>query len=101
MTDDYNFEVHCDASDAGGLHAKTNSVSIRVGQRLGRNGIGEIWDSIMILCQETEHGSLSAKVIVCHPDWDQYLQIAHVQSRATGLNSSTPALDLDLKPVQV
>lgn len=101
MTDDHKFEVHCDASHAGALHARTNSVSIRVGQRLGRNGSGEIWDSIIILCEETEHGSLSARVIVCHPDWNQHLQIAHIQSRATGLNSSAQALNLDLKPVQV
>jgi len=95
------FEIHCNANDDGQLHVRTRSLSIRVGQEVRRNGTTELWDSVIILCEETEHGTLSAKVIVCHPDWEQHLQIAHIQSRADEPNPSTPALELDLKPVQI
>jgi hypothetical protein len=96
-----NFEVNCNAGNAGRLHAKTNSVSVRVGQRVRRDGAIEIWDSIIILCEETEQGTLSVKVIVCHPDWEQQLQIAHIQSRSAEGNPSIPMLELDLKPAHI
>jgi hypothetical protein len=96
-----NFEVHCNAGDAGRLHAKTNSVSVRVGQRVRRNDATEIWDSVIILCEETQQGTLSMKVIVCHPDWEQQLQIAHIQSQAMEPNTSIPSLELDLKPAHI
>src|SRR5260370_19584355 len=101
LSNDHRFEIHCDAGDAGRLHAKTNSVSVRVGQRVRRNGAAEIWDSVIILCEETQQGTLSAKIIVCHPDWEQQLQIAHIQSRSTEANPSIPVLELDLKPTQI
>ena len=101
LNNDQRFEIQCDAGDAGRLHARTNSVSVRVGQRIRRNGAPEIWDSVIILCQETEDGKLSTKVIVCHPDWEQHLQIAHIQSRVTEANPSIPALEFDLKPVHI
>src|SRR5258708_39699199 len=101
LNNDHRFEIQCDAGDAGRLHARTNSVSVRVGQRIRRNGATEIWDSVIVLCEETEHGTLSAKVIVCHPDWEQHLQIAHIQSRATEPNPSNPALEFNLKPIHI
>lgn len=101
MTDEDKFEVHCDASKAGNLHARTNSVSVRIGQRVHRNGTTEFWDSIVIVCQETQPGTLSAKLIVCHPDWDQHLQIANIESRATETNPSAPPLEIDLKPTYI
>ncbi len=94
------FEIHCDAGTAGSLYARTNSVSVRIGQRVG-NQNAEIWDSIIILCEENRDGVLSAKIIVCHPDWDQQLQVAHIQSRVTEPNPSIPALELDLKPIHI
>jgi hypothetical protein len=99
--DTCNFEVNCNAGDPGRLHVKTNSVSVRVGQRVRRNGTTEVWDSVIILCEETQQGTLSAKVIVCHPDWEQQLQIAHIQSRSTEANPSIPMLELDLKPAHI
>jgi hypothetical protein len=96
-----NFEVHCNAGDAGRLQAKTNSISIRVGQRVRRNGATEIWDSVIILCEETLQGTLSAKIIVCHPDWEEQLQIAHIQSQAMEPNTSIPTLEVDLKPTHI
>lgn len=101
LNNDHRFEIQCDAGDAGRLHAKTQSVSVRIGQQTRRNGAPEIWDSLIILCQATEDGKLSAKVIVCHPDWDQHLQIAHLKSCPSEANPSIPALEFDLKPVRI
>ena len=99
--DDHKFEVHCNAGGAGQLHAKTGSVSVRIGQRVLRNGAIEILDCIIIVCEETRPGTLSAKVIVCHPDWDQHVQIAHLQSSEIELNPSVPALEFDLKQIRI
>src|SRR5258706_5342467 len=95
------FEVHCNAGDACSLRAKTNAVSVRIGQRLRRNGATERWDSLIILCEQTQQGTLSTKVIVCHPDWEQQLQIAHIQSGTMAPNTSIPTLELDLKPTHI
>jgi hypothetical protein len=42
LNNDHRFEIQCDAGDAGCLHARTNSVSVRVGQRIRRNGLGDM-----------------------------------------------------------
>ncbi len=99
--DGHEFEVHCNAGDAGQLHAQTGSVSVRIGQRVLKDGTTEIWDSIIIVCEETRPGTLSAKVIVCHPDWEEHLQIAHLQSRAIELNPSMHTLEFDLKQIRI
>jgi hypothetical protein len=99
--DTYKFEIDCNATEAGRLHARSDSVSVRIGQRVCRNGSSEIWDSVIILCQESQLGALSARVIVCHPDWEQQLQVAHIQSRPMEPSPSIASFELDLKPVGV
>ncbi len=98
--DDRKFQIDCDAGKAGSLHAKTNSISVRIGQRVG-NEAQALWDSIIVLCEETADGVLSAKVIVCHPDWEQQLQVAHIQSRSINSDPKLSAFELDLKAVHV
>lgn len=98
--EDGKFQIDCDAGKAGLLRAKTNSISVRIGQRVG-NEAKVLWDSIIVLCEEGADGVLSAKVIVCHPDWDQQLQVAHIQSRFINPNPKLPAFELDLKAVHV
>ncbi len=100
-TPTFKFEVRCNAGNDGQFHVKTRSLSVRLGGQVRRNGTAEFWDSVIVLCEETQLGMLSTKVIVCHPDWDQHLQIAHIQSRTTEPDSSIPALEFDLKPVQI
>ena len=98
--DDNKFQIHCAAGNAGSLHARTNSVSVRIGQQIDIQA-GEFWDSIIILCEEVEEGVLSAKIIVCHPDWDQHLQVAHIRSRLIDAGPEGPILALDLKAVRL
>jgi len=99
--DERKFEVRCNANDQGQLHVRTNSLSIQAGQLIRRNGTEEMWNSVLILCQVSEDGVLTTKVIVCHPDWDQQLQIANIQSRLPNRDKATPALEFDFTPVHM
>jgi len=98
--DNRKFEVECNAGEAGLFHAKTDSLSIRIGQRVRGNGIGELWGSVLVHCQDEKDGSLVAKVIVCHPDWEEPLQIAAIKSVATSESNARPVLQVDLKQMQ-
>ena len=98
--DDRKFEVECSAGDVGQFQAKTDSVSIRIGQRVRDNGTDELWSSVLIHCEEMEDGSLVAKVIVCHPDWEEPLQIAAIRSVATSESNDGPGLEVDLTQMQ-
>lgn len=97
---DRTFEVRCNASDDGQLHVKTNSLSIRVGQRIGRSSTEEMWDSVLILCEMGEDGMPITRVVVCHPDWDQQLQIASIQSSSAD-RGNPRALSFDLTQVHI
>jgi hypothetical protein len=99
--DDRRFEVRCNASHDGQLQVRTNSLSVAVSQLINRDQVGEMWQSVLIICEENEDGSLTTKVVVCHPDWDQNLQIACIRSPISEKDKSTPGLELDLKSVHV
>ncbi len=99
--DERKFEVRCNANDDGQLHVKTNSLSIRASQVIRRNGAQEIWDSVLIFCQVGEDGVLTTKVVVCHPDWDQQLQVASIRSLLPAAGQSAPVLDVDVTPVHI
>lgn len=94
---DAKFQVECHAGDAGGLKVRTNSLSVCIGQRVRRNGSEEMWDSVIVRCDEGADGSLTANVIVCHPDWDEPLQIASIQSRPQNGARHAPILEVDMK----
>jgi hypothetical protein len=98
---DRKFEVRCNANAHGQLHVFTDSLSIRAGQAVRRNGTEEIWDSVLVFCQVGEDGVLTTKVVVCHPDWDQQLQIASIQSMRSADGQSAPALEINLSPVRI
>ena len=99
--DDRKFEIRCNASHDGQLQVRTHSLSVAVSQLINRDKGGEMWQSVLIICEETEDGALTTKVIVCHPDWDQNLQIACIRSPMSERDKSTLGLELDLKSVQV
>jgi hypothetical protein len=99
--DDRKFEVRCDAGPNGQLHVRTHSLSVAVSQLIERDKSGEMWQSVLIICEESEDGCLTTKVIACHPEWDQNLQIACIRSRVSHQGHTTSPLDIDLKPVGV
>src|SRR5437762_14180988 len=69
VKDNQKFEVHCRAGDAGELCAGAESVSVKVGQRLRRDGGQEIWHSVGVYAKEEEDGTLVIQVLVFNPDW--------------------------------
>jgi hypothetical protein len=99
--DDRKFEIHCDASPDGQLHAKSQTLSVVISQLISKHETQESWRSVLVICEESEDGLLTTKIIVCHPDWDQNLQIACIRSRAKGSNSPAPSLEIDLNAIHV
>lgn len=91
------FQVHCDAGDSGQLQVGTNTLSVRVGQRMRVGKEEEMWDSVHILCKEQPDGSLTVEVLVCHPDWEEAQTIASIRSRPQDDGRATPSLKCDLQ----
>jgi hypothetical protein len=74
------FQVRCDASEVGQFCSGAQRASITVGQRILRDGAEEIWDSVVVLCQEEDDGALAIRVVLCHPDWDEPREVARTRS---------------------
>ena len=85
-----NFHVSCDAGNVGKFQADTDSVWVRVSQRVRRRGVAEMWDSVAVEGTVQQDGTLVLRVIVFNPDWDEPLQIASLRSRPQDLESLTP-----------
>lgn len=81
VKDSRKFEVECRAGNAGELCVGAESVSVKVGQRVRRDGTEEIWHSVGIYTKEEEDGTLVIQVLVFNPDWEEALQIASIRSR--------------------
>jgi hypothetical protein len=81
VKDSRKFEVECRAGSAGELCVGAECVSVKVGQRVRRDGGEEIWHSVGIYTKEEEDGTLVIQVLVFNPDWEEALQIASIRSR--------------------
>ena len=81
LKDSRKFEVECRAGRAGELCVGAESVSVKVGQRVRRDGGEEIWHSVGVYTKEEEDGTLIIQVLVFNPDWEEALQIASIRSR--------------------
>jgi hypothetical protein len=97
VKDSRKFEVECNAGDAGELRVGTETLSVRVGQRVRRDGSDEMWHSVLIHCDAGEDGSLSIKVMVCHFDWDETRQIAFIQSTPNQNGDESGALTFNFE----
>jgi hypothetical protein len=80
VKDGRKFELDFDAGDAGELRIGAESLLVKIGQRIRRDGYEEMWHSVVIQCAAAEDGSLCIKVILCHFDWEEPRQIALIQS---------------------
>ncbi|MGH9774225.1 MAG: hypothetical protein ACRD50_04685 [Candidatus Acidiferrales bacterium] len=96
VRDGRKFEVHCNARDAGELRVGSKSLSVKVGQRILRDGAEEMWDSVMIHGGQAADGSFEIRVMVFHPDWDQGRQIACIRSKPTDKPENAEMLAFDL-----
>jgi hypothetical protein len=96
--DGRKFQVQCDAGSQGRFDVGTDTLSVRVGQRMRAGKEQEMWDSVNILCKEQPDGSLTVEVLVSHPDWEEAKTIAAIHSRHREDGAATPRLVCDLRP---
>ncbi len=96
VEDERKFEVHCNADAAGELQVGTESLSVKIGQRILRDGTEEMWDSVMIHGDQAADGSLEIRVMVFHPDWEQGRVIACIRSRPSEKRDDAEMLTFDL-----
>lgn len=91
------FEVRCHADNSGHLEVASDAASVRIGQRVRKNGKEEFWGSLLVECKEHDDGSLTVEVVVFHPDWDEPLRIASIQSNPSDDNAPEPILRCDFE----
>lgn len=91
------FGVRCHAGTAGHLEVTSDAVSVRVGQRIRNDGKEELWDSLLVECKEQDDGSLAVEVVVFHPNWDDPLRIASIQSNPFDKNAPEPTFRCDFQ----
>jgi|SRR5580658_9812134 hypothetical protein len=92
-----DFHVNCNAGQGGSLRATTDCLSILAGQQIRRGQDVETWSSIAIYSKQEVDGSLSLRIVIFHPDWEEPLQIAHVRSRPQNESAGTLSLECDLE----
>jgi hypothetical protein len=90
--DDRAFQVNCSASPVGSFRTGADSLSVTVGQRIRGLDGEEMWDSVTIQCRD-EGGERTVRVLVCHPDWDEPLQVACIRSQPK-IDSQTSGIEL-------
>lgn len=84
------FRVSCDAAKTGNFRADTDSLWVKVAQRIRRRGTEDMWESVAIESTTEQDGTLVLRVVVFNPDWDEPLQIASIRSHPQDLESLTP-----------
>jgi hypothetical protein len=94
-------KVRCHAGVAGHLEVTSDSVSVRIGQQICREGKEELWGSLLVECKVEDGGSLAVEVVVFHPDSEESVRIASLQSRPRSLSPAEAALRCDLEQKQV
>ena len=75
------FRIGCEAGNGNRFHVQTDSVSVTVSQRVLREGVLEMWDSVSVHAKQDIEGVLVVEVLVFNPDWDEPLRIASIWSR--------------------
>jgi hypothetical protein len=84
------FRVNCNADEAGRFLVETDSLWVRVGQRVLRQGTQEMWDSVAVEGKKEQDGTCVVRILVFNPDWDEPLQIACIRSRPHDPECLTP-----------
>jgi len=79
------FSIRCDGGDAGLFRTRTEKLSVAIGQQIDRNGSAEMWD-VLLVRSEVANGISVSHVLLCHPDWDEPMEIARIESRLDKLD---------------
>ncbi len=92
-----HFHLDCDAGEGGSLRTTADSLSISAGQQIRRGQDVETWNSVAIYSKQEVDGSLSLRILIFHPDWDEPLQIACLRSRPQDASGQAASLECDLE----
>lgn len=76
-----HFQVNCRSEGVGEFVAPGESAVVTVAQEILRRGRTEMWESVGVYAKEEPDGTLSVRIVVFNPDWDEPLQIACTHSR--------------------
>lgn len=79
-----NFHIRCNAAQSGSFEVDATEVSLSVGHRIARESRHEMWDFVLLSCRAVE-GQLTTRILVCHPDWDEPLELASIRSDGPSL----------------
>jgi hypothetical protein len=91
------FQIDCSAEPTGSFRAGADRLSLRIGQRIRRLGAEEIWDSVIVEASN-DGDDLTLRVLLCHPDWDEPIEIACIRS---GRDTARPCQSIGCHPEQV
>jgi hypothetical protein len=96
-----SFRLACQARDAGSLHVAADNVSFTIAQRIRLEGEEQFWESVQLLCQIEDNGSLTVQVVIYDPKQEKALQIALVRSRPYDAAANDQLVECDLTPKKV
>ena len=83
--DQHAFSIKCDGGNTGSFCASIENLSVILSQRISRRGSQEMWDFVLLL-SELQNGMSVTRVLLCHPDWDEPMEIARIESRLDKLD---------------
>jgi hypothetical protein len=83
------FQIDCSAEPTGSFRAGADRLSVRIGQRICRLGGEEIWDSVVVHCEEGQD-ELTVRILVCNPDRDEPIEIASIRSARNTVKRGPP-----------
>ena len=77
----YLFRVRCEGGHENRLRLPGDSITVTGGQRVLRNDLIEMGDSVSVYAKQDAEGDLVVEVLGFSSDWDEPLRIAPVCSR--------------------
>lgn len=91
------FHVECDAGQRGCLRTTTDTLSIDAGQQIRRGEDVVTWNSVSIFSKQEADGTLSLRIIIFHPDWEEPIQVACLRSWPQDASGQRPSLQCDFE----
>ena len=91
------FQIDCSAEPTGSFRAGADRLSLRIGQRIRRLGAEQIWDSLIVEANN-DGDDLTIRVLLCHPDWDEPIEIACIRSAQDAAKRGQP---IECQPKQL
>lgn len=78
------FSIRCNGGTEGSLSVTTRKLSVTIAQRIVRGGIDQMWDFLLVLA-DRKGTQLTTRVLLCHPDWDEPVEVASIESNGGNL----------------